>query len=197
MSNSKKALALHQKLHGKVRIVPSIKPDAQNLALLYTPGVAAVCGAIGRTKRKAYDYTWKGNSVAIVSNGTRLLGLGNLGPYAALPVMEGKALLYSHYGGISAVPLCIESSKIAEIVTLVKQIAPTFGAINIEDICSPDVFTIVQTLSKELDIPVFHDDQHGTAMVTVAALLNALKVADKQLASARASVGGESQHSIT
>lgn len=190
MNVEEKARQLHSKLKGKIKIAPATKLTKQSMPLLYTPGVAQVARDIATNKNKSYDYTWKGNSVAIVSNGSRLLGLGDVGPYAALPVMEGKALIYSQYGSINAVPLCIDAQTVDEIVTFVTQIAPTFGAINIEDIRSPDVFSIVDQLSRKLSIPVFHDDQHGTAVACVAGLLNALKVTGKKIAEVRIIVSG-------
>lgn len=149
--------------------------------LIYTPGVAYVASEIGENKDLAYDFTSKWNNVAIICDGTRVLGLGNIGPYAALPVMEGKSVLFKLLGGINAVPLCIETQNKEEIIKFVKYIQPFFGAINIEDIESPKVLEIVERLKKEISIPVFHDDQHGTAIITLAALINSLKVIRKQL----------------
>jgi malate dehydrogenase (oxaloacetate-decarboxylating) len=149
--------------------------------LIYTPGVAYVASEIGENKDLAYDFTSKWNNVAIICDGTRVLGLGNIGPYAALPVMEGKSVLFKLLGGINAVPLCIETQNKEEIIKFVKYIQPFFGAINIEDIESPKVLEIVERLKKEISIPVFHDDQHGTAIITLAALINSLKVVSKQL----------------
>jgi malate dehydrogenase (oxaloacetate-decarboxylating) len=149
--------------------------------LIYTPGVAYVASEIGENKDLAYDFTSKWNNVAIICDGTRVLGLGNIGPYAALPVMEGKSVLFKLLGGINAVPLCIETQNKEEIIKFVKYIQPFFGAINIEDIESPKVLEIVERLKKEISIPVFHDDQHGTAIITLAALINSLKVVRKQL----------------
>ena len=151
------------------------------LNLIYTPGVAYVASEIGENKDLAYDFTSKWNNVAIICDGTRVLGLGNIGPYAALPVMEGKSVLFKLLGGINAVPLCIETQNKEEIIKFVKYIQPLFGAINIEDIESPKVLEIVERLKKEISIPVFHDDQHGTAIITLAALINSLKVVGKQL----------------
>ena len=146
--------------------------------LIYTPGVAYVASEIGENKDLAYDFTSKWNNVAIICDGTRVLGLGNIGPYAALPVMEGKSVLFKLLGGINAVPLCIETQNKEEIIKFVKYIQPLFGAINIEDIESPKVLEIVERLKKEISIPVFHDDQHGTAIITLAALINSLKVVE-------------------
>jgi malate dehydrogenase (oxaloacetate-decarboxylating) len=151
------------------------------LNLIYTPGVAYVASEIGENKDLAYDFTSKWNNVAIICDGTRVLGLGNIGPYAALPVMEGKSVLFKLLGGINAVPLCIETQNKEEIIKFVKYVQPLFGAINIEDIESPKVLEIVERLKKEISIPVFHDDQHGTAIITLAALINSLKVVGKQL----------------
>lgn len=149
--------------------------------LIYTPGVAYVASEIAENKDLAYDFTSKGNNVAIICDGTRVLGLGNIGPYAALPVMEGKSVLFKLLGGINAVPICIETQNKEEIIKFVKYIQPFFGAINIEDIESPKVLEIVERLKKEISIPVFHDDQHGTAIITLAALINSLKLVRKQL----------------
>ena len=149
--------------------------------LIYTPGVAYVASAIGEDKDLAYEFTSKWNNVAIICDGTRVLGLGNIGPDAALPVMEGKSVLFKLLGGINAIPLCIATQDKEEIIKFVKYIQPLFGAINIEDIESPKVLEIVERLKQEISIPVFHDDQHGTAIITLAALINSLKLVGKQL----------------
>jgi len=173
-------LPIHKKLRGKISIAAKAKiRDATDLATLYTPGVAKPCMEIARDRSLVYEYTMKGNTVAIVSDGSRVLGLGNIGPEAALPVMEGKALIMQQFAGIDAFPICLATQYEDEIVRTVKAIAPGFGAINLEDIESPKVFDIERRLTEELDIPVFHDDQHGTAMVTLAGLYNALKVLGK------------------
>lgn len=176
------ALNLHKKLKGKIEIKSRFPIYSQkDLNLVYTPGVAAVSRMIYKNKKKVYDYTSKWNNVAIVTDGSRLLGLGNMGPEAALPVMEGKAIIFKKFGDINAYPICLATRDKDEIIRTVKQISPVFGAINIEDIESPKSMEIVEHLKKELDIPVFHDDQHGTATVVLAALINALKVVKKDL----------------
>ncbi|HKX80686.1 MAG TPA: NADP-dependent malic enzyme [Nitrososphaera sp.] len=170
------ALELHKKLRGKIEIrskVPIRSP--REISIAYTPGVAEVCLEIAADREKAYEYTSKWNNVAIVTDGTRTLGLGSLGPEAALPVMEGKALLYKQFGNVDAFPICLSTTSAEEIIRTVKYISPVFGAINVEDIETPKALEITDRLTEELDIPVFHDDQHGTAVVTLAALLNAMK----------------------
>ncbi len=170
-------IAIHKKLRGKIFIGAKARiRTTEDLATLYTPGVAEPCRLIAKDRSLAYDYTMKGNAVAIVSDGTRVLGLGDIGPEAALPVMEGKALIMQQFAGIDAFPIVLDTKDENEIVRIVKAISPGFGAINLEDIETPKVFNIEKRLTEELDIPVFHDDQHGTAMVTLAALYNALKV---------------------
>ena len=181
---------LHKKLKGKLELKPKIKVDKRNIKLLYTPGVADIVKIIAKDKECLYLYTGKGNNVAIVSDGSRILGLGNLGAEAALPVMESKALLYKIYGDVDAISLCLKTQKAEEIISIVKNISINFGAINIEDIESPKCFEIVDELSKRSKIPVFHDDQHGTAVVVLAALLNALKLVKKNLPNARIIVLG-------
>lgn len=176
-----KALALHKKHHGKMEINVKVPMDTmEDLSMAYTPGVAQPCREIHNNPETVYDYTWKGNSVAVVSDGTAVLGLGDIGPAAGLPVMEGKSILFKKYANIDAVPLCIDTKDPQEIIKFCKQIAPTFGGINLEDISAPRCVEIERTLKKELDIPVFHDDQHGTAIIVTAALVNALKVVDKK-----------------
>ncbi len=180
MISEDKALEEHKNRKGKYEIVSKAPLSTRDeLSTFYTPGVAFVSSAIKENPAGAYEYTSKGNTIAIVSDGTRVLGLGDIGPQAGLPVMEGKAILFKKFGGVDAVPLCIATKDEAEIVRLVVEIAPTFGAINIEDIESPKSFRIVDALSKSLDIPVFHDDQQGTGVVVLAALLNSLKLAEK------------------
>ncbi|TLY08065.1 MAG: NADP-dependent malic enzyme [Thaumarchaeota archaeon] len=180
--NAKKAVALHKRLKGKIIITGKIsKLRRSEIQLIYTPGVAAVCEEIYHHAGKKYELTSKGNNVAIVTDGTRILGLGNIGPYAALPVMEGKAVLYREFGGISAFPLCLNVTKKEEIISTIKAIEPAFGAINLEDIESPKVLEISEALENSLSIPVFHDDRHGTSVVALAALLNSLKLVKKQL----------------
>lgn len=176
-----KALALHKEHHGKMEINVKVSMETmEDLSMAYTPGVAQPCREIHNNPETVYDYTWKGNSVAVVSDGTAVLGLGDIGPAAGLPVMEGKSILFKKYANIDAVPLCIDTKDPQEIIKFCKQIAPTFGGINLEDISAPRCVEIERTLKKELDIPVFHDDQHGTAIVVTAALVNALKVVDKK-----------------
>jgi malate dehydrogenase (oxaloacetate-decarboxylating) len=170
-------IAIHKKLRGKIFIGAKAKiKTTDDLATLYTPGVAEPCRLIAKNRSLAYDYTMKGNAVAIVTDGTRVLGLGDIGPEAALPVMEGKALIMQQFAGIDAFPICLNTKNEDDIVRIVNAIAPGFGAINLEDIETPKVFAIEKRLTEDLDIPVFHDDQHGTAMVCLAALYNALKV---------------------
>jgi malate dehydrogenase (oxaloacetate-decarboxylating) len=177
MDYSKKSLELHRKKHGKIEITSKVSLKTRDdLSLAYTPGVAAVCSAIGIDKAKSYEYTNRGNQVAIVSDGTAILGLGNLGPEAAMPVMEGKAIIFKEFAGIDAMPLCINSTEVEEIVKFCKMIEPSFAGINLEDIAAPRCFEILAILEKELSIPVFHDDQDGTAIVVIAALINACRV---------------------
>lgn len=175
------ALTAHRKWHGKIEVTSKAKVrNKTDLSLAYTPGVAEPCRKIAEDKNKAYDYTWKGNSVAVVTDGTAVLGLGDIGPEAALPVMEGKALLFKKFAGIDAVPICLDTKDPQEIIQIVKAIAPTFGGINLEDISAPRCVEIERALIEALDIPVFHDDQHGTAVVVTAALINALKLVKKE-----------------
>ncbi|MDR3781896.1 MAG: NADP-dependent malic enzyme [Candidatus Nitrosotalea sp.] len=190
-SNSKKAIALHKLLKGKIIVTGKIRKLKRNqIKLIYTPGVAAVCEEIFHHPEKKWDYTSKGNNVAIVTDGTRILGLGNIGPYAALPVMEGKAVLYREFGSISAFPICLNETNKEKIIAAIKAIEPAFGAINLEDIESPKVLEISEELEKSLSIPVFHDDRHGTSVVALAALLNSLKLVNKQLQSIKIVVAG-------
>ncbi len=189
--NAKKAIKLHKKLRGKIIIVGKIRKLLRSeIQLIYTPGVASVCEEIYHNTTKKYDLTSKGNNVAIVTDGTRILGLGDIGPYAALPVMEGKAVLYREFGNISAFPLCLNVTKKEEIISAIKAIEPAFGAINLEDIESPKVLEISEELENSLSIPVFHDDRHGTAVVALAALLNSLKLVKKQLRTIKIIVAG-------
>lgn len=191
MGIKERALKLHKKLRGKIEIKSKYPiKSLDDLTLLYTPGVAAASDGIFKNKKLAYDYTSKWNTVAIVTDGSRVLGLGDIGPEAALPVMEGKAILFKLFGNVDAIPICLATQNTNEIVDIVKKISPTFGGINIEDIDSPRCFEIVDRLEKELDIPVFHDDQHGTGIVTLAALLNALKVVQKNLEDVKIVVAG-------
>ncbi len=191
MDYYKKSLELHKKKKGKLEI-KSKTPlrNKDDLGIAYTPGVAEPCRKIFKNPSDIYQYTIKGNSVAVVTNGTAVLGLGNIGPKAALPVMEGKCLLFKKFANIDAYPICLDSQNNQEIIKAVKMIAPGFGGINLEDIKAPDCFEIEEQLKKELNIPVFHDDQHGTAIVILAALINSLKVVDKKINQVKIIVNG-------
>ncbi len=181
--------ALHR--GGKVEVVSSVPlATREDLSLAYTPGVARVCTAIAAQPELAYDYTWKSHTVAIVTDGTAVLGLGDIGPAAAMPVMEGKALLFKHFGGIDAVPLCLDVTEVDELVETVVRLAPAFGGINLEDISAPRCFEVERRLQARLDIPVFHDDQHGTAIVVLAALRNAARLTGRALSDLRVVVSG-------
>lgn len=176
------ALEMHEKVKGKLEVQLKVPlNESYDLSLAYTPGVAQPCREIAKNKEDVYKYTWKQNSVAVVSDGTAVLGLGDIGPEAAMPVMEGKSILFKKFGHIDAVPICLDTKDPQEIIRIVKAIAPSFGGINLEDISAPRCVEIERTLIKELDIPVFHDDQHGTAIVVTAGLLNALKVVHKKI----------------
>jgi malate dehydrogenase (oxaloacetate-decarboxylating) len=196
LSLEEDAINLHRMLKGKIEIHNRVSIDSPSkgkndtLDLIYTPGVAFVAKEISTDKKLAYDYTSKWNNVAIVCDGTRVLGLGNIGPEGAIPVMEGKSVLFRVLGGINAFPLCIDTQDKEEIIRFVKVIQPIFGAVNIEDIESPKVLEIVERLQKELSIPVFHDDQHGTAIIALAGLLNALKLIQKKIESIRVVIAG-------
>ncbi len=172
-------IKFHKDLVGKIEVRSKAKLTNKNLHLAYTPGVGRVSSAIAKDKKLVEKYTGKYNNVAIVTDGTAVLGLGNIGPEAALPVMEGKAAIFSDFAGVNATPICLSTQEPEEIIKTVKAIAPSFGGINLEDIAAPQCFYIERTLSRELDIPVFHDDQHGTAIVVLAGLINALKVVKK------------------
>ena len=189
--NARRAIAFHKRLKGKIVITGKIsKLLPGEIQLIYTPGVASVCKEIYHDVGKMYELTSKGDNVAIVTDGTRILGLGNIGPYAALPVMEGKSVLYREFGNISAFPLCLNVTKKEEIISAVKAIEPAFGAINLEDIESPKVLEISEELENSLSIPVFHDDRHGTSVVALAALYNSLKLVTKQLPSIKIIIAG-------
>ena len=191
MTNAEKALELHKKLKGKLDIVSKASVNnKEDLALAYTPGVAEPCKEIAKDKTKVYEYTMKQNYLAVVSDGTAVLGLGNIGPEAAMPVMEGKCVLFKEFAGINAVPICIDTQDEEEIIKFVKQIAPSFGGINLEDISGPRCFNIERRLKTELDIPVFHDDQHGTAVVVLAAFINAFKFLGKPFNETQAVISG-------
>ena len=188
---SKKSLEAHKKLRGKIEIKSKAPiKNKEDLSVFYTPGVGAVSSAIARDKKLASTLTFKRNSVAVVSDGSAVLGLGNIGPEAALPVMEGKAMLFKQFANIDAVPIVLATQNTEEIIAAVKAIAPTFGGINLEDISAPRCFEIEERLKKELDIPVMHDDQHGTAIAVLAALINALKVAHKEIAKTKIVISG-------
>ena len=176
------ALAMHEKYHGKLAVESlfSVK-DRDALSTAYTPGVAEPCRQIAKKPEEVYRYTLKSRTVAVVTNGTAVLGLGNIGPEAGLPVMEGKCVLFKEFGGVDAFPICLNATTKEEVVAAVKAIAPTFGGINLEDIRSPECFEIEAELERDLDIPVFHDDQHGTAIIVLAGVLNALKVVGKDI----------------
>lgn len=182
MSIQEESLRMHKENRGVLEVVGKVKVENKyDLSIAYTPGVAEPCLEIFKDKSKVYDYTIKGNTVAIVTNGTAVLGLGNIGPEAGLPVMEGKALLFKRFGGIDAFPICLDTEDPDEIIRTVKLISPVFGGINLEDIKAPECFYIEERLKAELDIPVFHDDQHGTAIVVLAGIYNALKFVNKKL----------------
>lgn len=188
---SKEALKLHKKLKGKLEIKSKVKLKTKyDLSLAYTPGVAVPCLKIKEDLKKVYDYTWKGNTVAIVTDGSAVLGLGNIGPYAALPVMEGKAILFKEFGNVDAIPICLGTQDVEEIIDIVKKISPSFGGINLEDISSPRCFIIERRLNEELEIPVFHDDQDGTAIVVLSALLNSLKLVNKKIEDVKIVING-------
>jgi malate dehydrogenase (oxaloacetate-decarboxylating) len=185
------ALELHRKHRGKLEVRSKVSvSNAHDLSLAYSPGVAEPCREIHTSPETMYDYTMKGNLVAVVSDGTAVLGLGNIGPHAAMPVMEGKAVLFKAFAGVDAFPICLDTTEIDKVVETVKLMAPTFGGVNLEDIAAPNCFIIEERLKKELDIPVFHDDQHGTAIVTLAGLINALKVVGKRLEDIRVVANG-------
>ena len=182
MTNAEKALQLHKEWNGKLDVTPKCQVKSrEDLAVAYTPGVAEPCKVIAKNKEAAYQYTIKSNTVAVVSDGSAVLGLGNIGPEAAMPVMEGKAVLFKEFGGVNAFPICLDTQDTEEIIKTVINIAPAFGGINLEDISAPRCFEIESRLKEALDIPVFHDDQHGTAVVTAAALLNALKFTGRKI----------------
>lgn len=181
MTKEENALELHRKWNGKIDTTPKCKVQSrEDLAIAYTPGVAEPCKVIAKEPEAAYQYTIKSNTVAVVSDGSAVLGLGNIGPLAAMPVMEGKAVLFKEFGGINAFPICLDTQDTDEIVETVIRIAPAFGGINLEDISAPRCFEIEERLKKALSIPVFHDDQHGTAIVVLAGIINALKVVGKK-----------------
>ena len=191
MTTNEKALMLHEQWNGKLETVSKTPVKTrEDLSLAYTPGVAEPCKVIAEDKEAAYKYTMKANTVAVVSDGSAVLGLGNIGPYAAMPVMEGKAVLFKEFGGVNAVPICLDTQDTEEIIKAVTWLAPGFGGINLEDISAPRCFEIEERLKATLDIPVFHDDQHGTAIVVLAGIINALKVVGKRKEDCRIVVNG-------
>lgn len=191
MTLNEKALALHEEWNGKLETVSKTPVKSrEDLALAYTPGVAEPCKVIAQDKEAAYKYTMKSNTVAVISDGSAVLGLGNIGPYAAMPVMEGKAVLFKEFGGVNAVPICLDTQDTEEIIKTVTYLAPAYGGINLEDISAPRCFEIEERLKATLDIPVFHDDQHGTAIVVLAGIINALKVVGKKKEDCKVVVNG-------
>lgn len=186
-----KSLKMHKKHKGKLSINSKVRvKNKKDLSIAYTPGVAEPCRVIAKNKDKVYDYTIKGNTVAILTDGSAVLGLGNIGPEASLPVMEGKAILFKEFAGIDAFPIALTTQDVEEIIETVKRIAPVFGGINLEDISAPRCFEIENRLRKELDIPVFHDDQHGTAIVVLAGLINSLKLSKKKISDVKIIING-------
>ena len=191
MSISEKALEMHEKWNGKIETTAKSHVNSrEDLAIAYTPGVAEPCKVIAKDKEAAYKYTIKANTIAVVSDGSAVLGLGNIGAHAAIPVMEGKAVLFKEFGGVNAVPICLDTQDTEEIIKTVVNIAPAFGGINLEDISAPRCFEIESRLKELLDIPVFHDDQHGTAIVVLAGIINALKVTGKKMEECKVVVNG-------
>lgn len=191
LTTSQKALLMHEKWKGKLETVAKSKVNTrEDLAIAYTPGVAEPCKVIAENKEAAYTYTMKANTVAVISDGSAVLGLGNIGAYAAMPVMEGKCVLFKEFGNINAVPICLDTQDTEEIIATIKHIAPAYGGINLEDISAPRCFEIEERLKSMLDIPVFHDDQHGTAIVVLAGIINALRITGKQKDNCRIVVNG-------
>ena len=191
MTNTEQALALHKQWNGKLDTTPKCQVKSrEDLAIAYTPGVAEPCKVIAQNKGEAYQYTIKSNTIAVISDGSAVLGLGNIGAEAAMPVMEGKAVLFKEFGGVNAFPICLDTQDTEEIIRTVVNIAPAFGGINLEDISAPRCFEIETRLKELLDIPVFHDDQHGTAIVVLAGIINALKVTGKKKEACRIVING-------
>ena len=191
MDTNEKAIVLHKEWNGKLETVAKAPVKSrEDLSIAYTPGVAAPCKIIAENKEEAYTYTMKANTVAVVSDGSAVLGLGNIGPYAAMPVMEGKCVLFKEFGDVNAVPICLDTQDTEEIIQSVKNIAPAFGGINLEDISAPRCFEIEERLKEMLDIPVFHDDQHGTAIVVLAGIINSLKLTGKKKEDCKVVVNG-------
>ncbi|SCI04727.1 MULTISPECIES: NAD(P)-dependent malic enzyme [unclassified Romboutsia] len=198
MDYNKLALEMHENNKGKISVTSKVKVETrEDLSTAYTPGVAEPCRRIHQNKEDVYKYTAKGNLVAVVSDGTAVLGLGDIGPQAAMPVMEGKSILFKEFANVDAFPICLDTKDVDEIVKTVKYIAPTFGGINLEDIGAPRCFEIERRLKEELDIPVFHDDQHGTAIVVAAGLLNALKLVGKNMEDANVVINGAGSAGIS
>lgn len=191
MDQKEKALSCHKEWNGKLETIAKSKVNSrEDLAIAYTPGVAEPCKVIAEDPSAVYAYTWKSNTVAVVSDGSAVLGLGNIGPLAAMPVMEGKCVLFKEFGDVNAVPICLDTQDTEEIIATVKNIAPGFGGINLEDISAPRCFEIEERLKKELNIPVFHDDQHGTAIVVLAGIINGLRVTGKKKEECKVVVNG-------
>lgn len=191
MSIYETALKMHEEWNGKLDVVAKAKVNSrEDLAIAYTPGVAEPCKVIAKDQEAAYKYTIKSNTIAVVSDGSAVLGLGNIGPYAAMPVMEGKAVLFKEFGGVNAVPICLDTQDTEEIIKTIVNIAPGFGGINLEDISAPRCFEIETRLKELLNIPVFHDDQHGTAIIVLAGIINALKVVGKKKEDCKVVVNG-------
>lgn len=191
LTAAQKALLMHEKWKGKLETVAKSKVNTrEDLAIAYTPGVAEPCKVIAENKEAAYTYTMKANTVAVISDGSAVLGLGNIGAYAAMPVMEGKCVLFKEFGNINAVPICLDTQDTEEIIATIRHIAPAYGGINLEDISAPRCFEIEERLKSMIDIPVFHDDQHGTAIVVLAGIINALRITGKQKESCRIVVNG-------
>lgn len=191
MTINERALELHKEWNGKIETVSKTPVKSREaLSLAYTPGVAEPCRVIAEDKEAAYTYTMKANTVAVISDGSAVLGLGNIGPYAAMPVMEGKAVLFKEFGGVNAVPICLDTQDTEELIKTITYLAPAFGGINLEDISAPRCFEIEERLKEILDIPVFHDDQHGTAIVVLAGIINALKVVGKEKEACKIVVNG-------
>ena len=198
MNTNEKALELHKEWNGKLETVSKTPVKSrEDLSLAYTPGVAEPCKVIAGDKEAAYTYTIKANTIAVVSDGSAVLGLGNIGPYAAMPVMEGKAVLFKEFGGVNAVPICLDTQNTEEIIKAVTWMAPGFGGINLEDISAPRCFEIEERLKETLDIPVFHDDQHGTAIVVSAGIINALKLVNKSIDEANVVINGAGSAGIS
>lgn len=191
MDYYKKALELHREKKGKLKVVSTVSVESnEDMAIAYTPGVAEPCREIAKDKSNVYEYTMKGNYIAVISDGTAVLGLGNIGPEAAMPVMEGKCILFNEFAGINAIPICINTDDEDEIIKFVKNLEPSFGGINLEDISSPRCFNIERRLKEELNIPVFHDDQHGTAIVVLAGIINSLRLLKRKLEDIKVVING-------